>query len=103
MGKRQRLPHATPDKPSHACTPQNSRRHDWVLLVAILTASIVLRIAHWSLTTVEHFDEGVYASNLWFGEDNDFQYPQRHLYAPPFLPWLIEWSIILSGQISGQT
>ena len=106
MGKRRRLPHATetlPDNPSHPCTRETSTRSDWFLLVAILTASILLRVAHWSLTTVEHFDEGVYASNLWFGEDNDFQYPQRHLYAPPFFPWLIEWSIILSGDISGQT
>ena len=38
---------------------------------------------------IEHFDEGVYASNLWC-PDNDSSYPDRHLYAPPGLPQVIE-------------
>lgn len=46
---------------------------------------------------VEHFDEGVYASNLWFDADERFRYPARHLYAPPLLPWLLEWSQIVFG------
>ena len=43
---------------------------------------------------VEHFDEGVYASNIWFGPEAGYQYPMRRLYAPPLLPSLIEWSLI---------
>jgi len=43
---------------------------------------------------VEHFDEGVYASNIWFGEDLGFQYRLRQLYAPPLLPGLIEGLVI---------
>ncbi len=43
---------------------------------------------------VEHFDEGVYASNIWFGPEAGYQYPMRRLYAPPLLPSLIEWSMI---------
>jgi len=43
---------------------------------------------------VEHFDEGVYASNIWFGPEAGYQYPMRRLYAPSLLPSLIEWSII---------
>jgi 4-amino-4-deoxy-L-arabinose transferase-like glycosyltransferase len=46
---------------------------------------------------VEHFDEGVYASNLWFAAEEAYQYPNRHLYAPPLLPFFIEWSVVLFG------
>ena len=45
---------------------------------------------------IEHFDEGVYASNLLF-PDQGFRYPDRHLYAPSLVPALIEWSIIAFG------
>ncbi len=46
---------------------------------------------------IEHFDEGVYASNIFFSEAEGGQYPYRHLYAPPLLPFLIEWGIIFLG------
>jgi 4-amino-4-deoxy-L-arabinose transferase-like glycosyltransferase len=46
---------------------------------------------------VEHFDEGVYASNLWFDAEADYQYPNRPLYAPPLAPFLIECSLIGLG------
>ena len=42
-----------------------------------------------SRIAVEHFDEGVYASNVWC-PDEDYSYPDRHLYAPPGLPRIIE-------------
>jgi hypothetical protein len=58
---------------------------------------IAARSAHSSWATVEHFDEGVYASNLWFGPELGSQYPQRHLYAPPLMPWLIEWTLVFCG------
>jgi len=45
---------------------------------------------------VEHFDEGVYVSNLWFADDG-YRYPDAHFYAPPLLPWLIEWAIAFFG------
>ena len=44
---------------------------------------------------IEHFDEGVYASNLWFGPDSE--YPQRALYAPPMFPFLVGITISLFG------
>jgi 4-amino-4-deoxy-L-arabinose transferase-like glycosyltransferase len=50
-----------------------------------------------SRVAVEHFDEGVYSSNLFFPDDG-FAYPDRHLYAPPLVPSLIEWSMILVGE-----
>lgn len=53
-----------------------------------------MRVAFPSRMAVEHFDEGVYASNIWFGSEADYQYPMRRLYAPSLLPSLIEWSII---------
>lgn len=66
-----------------------------LLLVAILLVlGVGLRVAFPSRMAVEHFDEGVYASNIWFGPEAGYQYPMRRLYAPPLLPSLIEWSII---------
>ncbi len=72
-------------------------RAELVLLTAIVLAGVVLRCAWPSRMAVEHFDEGVYASNFWFGAEEDFRYPNRHLYAPPLLPWLVEWSIVFLG------
>jgi 4-amino-4-deoxy-L-arabinose transferase-like glycosyltransferase len=76
-------------------------RVEWAVLAVILAAGILIRLAKLELAAVEHFDEGVYASNLWFGEESSYQYPMRHLYAPPLLPALIEWSMILSGRTNG--
>lgn len=45
---------------------------------------------------IEHFDEGVYASNLWCPDDG-YSYPDRHLYAPPGLPRVIEESHLWLG------
>lgn len=66
----------------------------------IVLAGFALRGAYPSRMSVEHFDEGVYASNLVASEANDFRYPFQHLYAPPFFPALIEWSMIFFGQTS---
>ena len=75
---------------------QHPRRAVW-LPAAIVLTGVLLRSAYPSRMAVEHFDEGVYASNLWFGADDGFRYPNRHLYAPPLLPALTEWSMILLG------
>ena len=53
-----------------------------------------MRVAFPSRMAIEHFDEGVYASNIWFGAEADYHYPMQRLYAPPLLPSLIEWSLI---------
>ncbi|MCA9182234.1 MAG: glycosyltransferase family 39 protein, partial [Planctomycetales bacterium] len=53
-----------------------------------------MRVAFPSQMAIEHFDEGVYASNIWFGAEAGYQYPMQRLYAPPLLPSLIEWSLI---------
>ena len=70
-------------------------RQERVCLAVIVLIGAVLRFGNLSDIAVEHFDEGVYASNIWFDADNNFQYPDRQLYAPPLMPSLIEFSLIL--------
>jgi 4-amino-4-deoxy-L-arabinose transferase-like glycosyltransferase len=60
---------------------------------AIIFGSI-LRLGYPGRMAIEHFDEGVYASNFWFGGE---PYPAQHLYAPPLLPTAIEWTMIVAS------
>lgn len=71
-------------------------RTEICLLAAITITGFAVRFAFLDELAVEHFDEGVYASNLWF-PDEGYQYPDRFLYAPPLVPGLIEWSMIIFG------
>ena len=71
-------------------------RFEWWAIIAITLLGAAVRFAFPSAMAIEHFDEGVYASNLLF-PDQGFRYPDRHLYAPSLVPALIEWSIILFG------
>lgn len=66
-------------------------------MLVIVLAGCVLRCLFLSDVAVEHFDEGVYASNLWFGSEQGAEYPGRYFYAPPLFPFLIEWSMIFLG------
>lgn len=70
---------------------------DWwpYLLIGIVAFS--LRWTNLGNVAVEHFDEGVYASNIFCGPESNFHYPAQYLYAPPLLPWLIEWGHVLFG------
>lgn len=72
---------------------------EWWLVGTLVLTSILLRCWQLGHMAVEHFDEGVYASNLYCPPEN--AYPFRHLYAPPLLPALLEWSLILSGGAAG--
>ena len=69
----------------------------WV--VGAIIFGSVLRVAYPSRMAIEHFDEGVYASNIWFGAEQGFEYPARYLYAPPLLPAAIEWTMIVAGMV----
>lgn len=80
---------------SEPCEHPVSRYELWAI-VAITLVGAAVRFAFPSAMAVEHFDEGVYASNLLF-PDQGFRYPDRHLYAPSLVPAMIEWSIILFG------
>ncbi|MEZ6053439.1 MAG: glycosyltransferase family 39 protein [Planctomycetaceae bacterium] len=72
------------------------RSKEWMIVLAITFVGVVLRVWQPSHMAVEHFDEGVYASNILCPFNGD-RYPFRHLYAPPLLPFILEWTLILSG------
>ena len=67
------------------------------MVALILLVGCLLRILFLSDSAIEHFDEGVYASNLWFSAEQGAEYPGRFYYAPPLFPFLIEWSMIFLG------
>jgi dolichyl-phosphate-mannose-protein mannosyltransferase len=70
-------------------------RRELVLLGIVVALGALARVLAVSQSAVEHFDEGVYASNIYFGGP-DYAYPQQRFYAPPLLPALIE-----AGMIAG--
>ncbi len=67
------------------------------MLVLLLSLTGGL-LRYWSpeRMAIEHFDEGVYASNLFCPPS--YAYPARHLYAPPLFPAVLEWALILGGR-----
>ncbi len=68
-----------------------------LVIAALVVVGFVLRGLLPGRIAVEHFDEGVYASNIVSGVEYDYRYPSRHLFAPPLQPWLIEWSQVAWG------
>ena len=56
-----------------------------------------LRFTATDQLAVEHFDEGVYSSSVWYSDLNGSVYPSRHLYAPPALPVLISAASSFAG------
>lgn len=71
--------------------------HEMLWVWGAIFAGMCLRVAVPERMGVEHFDEGVYASNFWFDAENGYSYPARFLYAPPLLPAAIEWTLILAS------
>lgn len=92
------------DRPSPAAQIDDARvtRNEAILVAAVVLIGIAVRCAMPGRMSVEHYDEGVYASNLAAGKTNAIarRYPFQHLYAPPLLPTLIEYSMSLFGQTS---
>lgn len=80
-----------------ADTTSSVSRPELIVLAAVLLAGCLGRCLFLSDVAIEHFDEGVYASNLWFTAEQGAEYPGRYYYAPPLLPFLIEWSMIFLG------
>lgn len=72
-------------------------RSEWLALLTIVLVGIVLRFAYPSRIAIEHFDEGVYSTNIFFSDAEEGQYRYRHLYAPPLLPFFIEMGMIFLG------
>ena len=81
---------------SESAKTTTTRRERFALTLIVVIAAAA-RLAFPGGLSVEHFDEGVYSSNLWFTVEKGFSYPARHLYAPPLVPTAIEWSLILAG------
>ena len=59
-------------------------------LTVFFAVGLMLRISLLHLESVEHFDEGIYASSLWYDGQFEQPYPARHLFAPPLLSTLME-------------
>ena len=72
-------------------------RNELILILLITAIGFAARFAFLDELAIEHFDEGVYASNLWF-PDAGYAYPDRHLYAPPLLPAMIEFCLLTFGE-----
>lgn len=82
-------------QPLPPIVPVSAHEWRWLAFVVILGAAI--RLLYLDRVAVEHFDEGVYAANVWFGAEEGYQYPLRQFYAPPLLPTVIEWCYVIWG------
>ncbi len=63
------------------------------IILALFVLGLSMRIVAMDRTAVEHFDEGVYASDLWYPDMFGQSYPGREFYAPPLLGaamWLMD-------------
>lgn len=68
-----------------------------VLVAALLCLGAALRLLHGHRETIEHFDEGVYASVLWYDAQFGTAWPGREYFAPAGLPFLIELAALVPG------
>lgn len=68
-----------------------------VLVTALLFLAAALRFMHGELEAIEHFDEGVYASVLWYDAQFGTPWPGREYFAPAGLPFLIELAALVPG------
>ena len=80
--------------------PGGIRRVEWFCLAFSLVVAIVLRCAWLNRADIEHFDEGVYAANV-YSPETDFKYPFRDLYAPPLFPEMAAWGVTLADDPRG--
>lgn len=86
-----------PTKTFSSLSAPTISRHERLWLWGAILFGAVLRLSFPGRMAVEHFDEGVYASNFWFEAEEGGEYPARHLYAPPLLPLAIEWTMIVAS------
>lgn len=68
-----------------------------IALLAFFSAGLLLRVSALELEAVEHFDEGIYASALWYDVQFGEPYPARYLFAPPLLSGLMEVASWIPG------
>ncbi len=63
---------------------------EFLAITGFVLLGAFLRITNLSHEAVEHFDEGIYASPLWYDAQFGEPYPSRHLFAPPLLSTMME-------------
>ena len=68
---------------------QRLTKQELVLVAGAAVLGFFLRADATDNLAVEHFDEGVYSSSVWYQQPDGAVYPSRHLYAPPALPLMI--------------
>ncbi|MCH2210891.1 MAG: glycosyltransferase family 39 protein [Fuerstiella sp.] len=76
---------------------QSLSTQEFVFVVCAAALGCFLRLTAIDELAVEHFDEGVYSSTIWYAPLSGEVYPARHLYAPPALPAMIQAAGTLAG------
>src|SRR5580704_14681124 len=69
-------------------------RGEKLAIGVLFVAAVALRFSYQARISIEHWDEAVNASNIFLERG----YPNRFLYSPPFLPTLIELSMLVLGK-----
>ncbi|MCA9036257.1 MAG: glycosyltransferase family 39 protein [Planctomycetaceae bacterium] len=67
------------------------------IVFALVLLGLLLRASAQTENGIEHFDEGIYASSVWYDHAFEVPYPSRDFYAPPFLSTLISVLSLLPG------
>ena len=68
---------------------------EFLAITGFVLLGAFLRFINLNHEAVEHFDEGIYASPLWYDAQFGESYPSRHLFAPPLLSATMEvWNWI---------
>ena len=63
---------------------------EFLAITGFVLLGAFLRFTNLNHEAVEHFDEGIYASPLWYDAQFGEPYPSRHLFAPPMLSTMME-------------
>jgi hypothetical protein len=74
-----------------------ARQIEALIVVALLCLGAVLRLWCGEFEAIEHFDEGVYGSVLWYDARFGTPWPGREYFAPAGLPFLIELASLVPG------
>lgn len=65
----------------------------WLAFAVLIGATV--RLVFLNRVAVDHYDEAIYAANVYFGAEEGYQFPGRQFNAPPLMPLLIETTHIL--------
>ena len=68
-----------------------------VLIGGLFCVGVLMRLHRLEFETVEHFDEGIYSSVLWYDALFGEKWPGRDFFAPAGLPLLIELGALIPG------